>query len=244
MNSLAVVLSQFCQCRAMFCSPTYVAVADSCDRLELLALPVLLDFPEAGHRYEGKPLHFQDIVVKKGRPFHEFADLAGSVFAFNDCKSFSGYHSMRSFLYNQKKDGRYFQRTVESGGHVRSLELISEGKVDTAAIDSCTLHWVKRNRPELFAQVQIIDSIGPYSTQPVCIATRLPLDLREKIRTIFLNAHVTNPKCMTSMGYQRWAEALPNTYEDIKTAMVKANQIQITAPSSLPDIPSSDCHGI
>ena len=45
--------------------------------VELLAAPVL-----SGERFQGQPIYFSDVIVKKDSPFHSFSDLRGCSWSF------------------------------------------------------------------------------------------------------------------------------------------------------------------
>jgi phosphonate transport system substrate-binding protein len=105
---------------AWICGLPYVLRADRSDpEIELLAAPVM-----SGERYLNRPIYFSDVVVHQDSQFRQFADLKGASWAYNEPFSHSGYNVVRYHLAAIGQTGKYFGRVVESGSHLRSLQMI------------------------------------------------------------------------------------------------------------------------
>jgi phosphonate transport system substrate-binding protein len=90
------------------CGSYYSRLADKADPIiELLAAPIM-----SQARYQGKPVYYSDVVVRKDSPFETFADLHGATFAYNEPGSMSGYWSMRYHLAQLGEVGGFFGRTI------------------------------------------------------------------------------------------------------------------------------------
>lgn len=73
----------------------------------------------------------------------------GMAAAVNTPDSMSGMLALKSFFIAWARDGRFFGRTLLSGGHVRSLEALQRGEADVCAIDAVCVAYVRRYRPGL-----------------------------------------------------------------------------------------------
>lgn len=167
------------------CGLPYVWKADEpVANLELLVAPVM-----RGDRYQNRPVYFSDVVVRQDSPYQSFADLRGTVWAYNEPRSHSGYWLTRSHLATLGETSGYFARVVESGAHQNSLRLLLEGQIDASAIDSTVLETELRQQPTLAEQIRIIDTLGPSPIPPWVIARSLPLDLKQRVRSLFLQMH-------------------------------------------------------
>jgi phosphonate transport system substrate-binding protein len=144
--------------------------------LEPLAAPIM-----RGARYHDKPIYFSDVIVRADSRFHTFDDLRGATFAFNDPDSFSGLIIMREFLA-RKSYSKFFGRIVESGGHLRSMQLVVDGEADTAAIDSTILEAEMRARPELKHQLRVVESLGPNPIPPIVIVKSATSQVKSVLR--------------------------------------------------------------
>lgn len=149
--------------------------------VELLAAPLL-----QGERYQGRPVYFSDIIVRRDSPFLTFADLRGCRWAYNETGSHSGYNVVRYRLLQLGQTRGYFGRVVETGAHQHSIQMVYDGKVDAAAIDSQILAVELRNRPALAAQLRVIETLGPSPGLPVVASCRLPAQLRASLRAALL----------------------------------------------------------
>lgn len=165
--------------------------------MELLAAPVL-----EGERFQGKPVYFSDVIVRRDSPFQTFADLRGRSWAYNEPNSHSGYNVVRYRLAQIGGQRGYFGRAVQSGFHQRSLRMVAAGEIDASAIDCQVLQIELRDHPELAAQIRIIDALGPSPIQPVVANTRLPESLRGELRAVLLSmGHDPAARPMLARGF-------------------------------------------
>ncbi|HVO95571.1 MAG TPA: PhnD/SsuA/transferrin family substrate-binding protein, partial [Terriglobales bacterium] len=135
------------------------------------------------------PIYFSDVVVRRDSPFYSFAQLRGASWAFNEPNSHSGYNVARARLAELGVRQGFFREAVESGAHSVSLEMISDGRVDGAAIDSTVLEWLAIEQPELNARTRIVETIGPSPIPPWVISTKVAKRWRRKLRAALLEMH-------------------------------------------------------
>ncbi|GCE25983.1 hypothetical protein KDA_14670 [Dictyobacter alpinus] len=154
------------------------------DPVELLAAPVL-----RGTRYQGRPQYFSDVVVRRDSRWRAFADLGGSTWAYNEEASHSGYNLVQYSLLERQGHTDYFGRTVKSGSHAQSLQLVLSGQADAAAIDSHVLEVMFQQDPQLAAQLHSIDMLGPSAIPPIVVARKLPRQLKQALRDILAHMH-------------------------------------------------------
>src|SRR5262249_6308117 len=143
----------------------------------------------AGARYQGRPVYFCDVIVRRGSAIRSFADLRGRSYAYNDAGSHSGYNLTRDHLLSLGETRGFFGRTVASGSHRASIQLVGDGQVDAPGIDSTVLETEVRLRPELDGALRVIESIGPSPIPPVVVSTRLAPDAKTRLRAAFLEMH-------------------------------------------------------
>ncbi|QBD82599.1 transporter substrate-binding domain-containing protein [Ktedonosporobacter rubrisoli] len=195
------------------CGLLYVHLARSeyCP-VELLAAPVL-----CGERYHGLPIYFSDVVVHKDSPFTSFADLAGCTWAYNERASHSGWNLVCYSLYARGQTLEYFARTVETGTHQKSLELVMEGKADATALDSQVLAVMLRQDSDLAARVRVIEALGPSPIPPVVISKSLDVSFRDRLRTALLNMH-NDPSYASALRFgeiERFVPVTDTSYQHI-----------------------------
>lgn len=153
-------------------------------RVELLCAPVM-----AHPRYEGRPVYFTDVIVRRDSRYRTFADLRGARYAYNDAGSNSGYMVPRDHLLRLGETTGYFGSVQASGSHQTSLGLVLDGTVDASGIDSTVLELECRQRPGLADRLRTVESIGPYPIPPVVVARRLPEPTKGRLREALLAMH-------------------------------------------------------
>lgn len=192
------------------CSPSFLWLRElSPPPVELLGVaPVFRD-----ERNGGRPVYFCDVIVRRDGPIRSFAELRGGSWAYNDRCSLSGYYGLLHKLADMGADGRFFDRMLDSGSHLNSIEMVARGEADAATIDSNVLAIRFRSVPALRDRLRVIESWGPFPVQPVVVRSELHPDLNEELRTSLLavgsDRHASHP--LLDFGLERFA---PVTYDD------------------------------
>ena len=194
-------------------------------QVELLAAPVM-----RAARYQGRPIYFSDVIVRRDSPFCSFADLRGATWAYNDPGSFSGYAVLCAHLAALGETGDYFGRLVESGAHLRSLELIATGAVDAAAIDSVVLELEYKRRPALAAQLRAVEAIGPSPIPPVVVARGVAAATRLRLREALLHMHEDSAghEILSDGMIARFVAVHDADYDDIRRKSLSAEEVLLS----------------
>ena len=172
-------LDPFAENRAdlgFLCGPAAVPSAvRTAGGFELLGLAPLFDDP----RYAGKPTCFCDLVVRDDCDIGGLDDLQNKAFGYNDTSSLSGWLGLASAL--QQRGTRiptFFASVTETGGHIASLRAVRAGSIDVASIDSNVL----RTHPGILDGLRVVDSVGPWPSQPVVVRSTLSQQMKTKVK--------------------------------------------------------------
>lgn len=206
------------------CGLPYVKRADRRNpHIELLAAPVM-----KGNRYQAKPIYFSDVVVHADSRFWQFTDLRGTSWAYNDTGSHSGYVVTCYYLAQMGETSRFFGKSIGSGSHIKSLQMVLEKEVDASAIDSTVLAWALRERPFLIPHLRIIDTFGPSPIPPLVIQKNLPSELKQTIRHLLLKMHEEeNGRSILNSGQlARFVQVHNQDYDPIREMNQVAVQIR------------------
>jgi ABC-type phosphate/phosphonate transport system substrate-binding protein len=100
------------------------------------------------------------VIVKAGTSYRTLADLKGKKAGVNDMGSNSGMNAFRaavasSFSTTELKRG-IFGSVTTTGGHMNSVRMVADGRIDVAAIDSVSYDLIKRDYPELAAKTRVL----------------------------------------------------------------------------------------
>jgi len=207
------------------CGLPYVDKADLCEiEMELLGVPV-----PAGPRYQGRAIYFSDVIVKKQSPFQTFAELRGTVWAYNEPRSHSGYNIVRAYLFKQGETRDFFGRVVESGAHQTSLEMILDGRVDGSAIDSTVLEWLLCRNASISERIRVVQTFGPSPIPPWVVGKRVPENIRTRLRTLFLQM-TEDPRGRSILdrgGLVRFTSSRDSNYDPIRRMARAAEQVTL-----------------
>jgi phosphonate transport system substrate-binding protein len=182
-----------------------------------LAVPVAAPVLH-GTRYEGRPVYFSDVIVRRDSPFQSFLDLRGRSWAYNEPLSHSGYGITRYHLVTLGETHGFFGEVIEAGFHQEAVRMVARGDVDGSAIDSQVLAIELRDHPGLIEQLRVVDVLGPSTIQPVAVSRRVPGEMREAIRDVLVTM-AEDPAVRERLGVgmiDRFVAVDTDDYDDIR----------------------------
>lgn len=122
----------------------------------------LIGTPDYGLEGCAKGYYNSAIVVRADDARLTLADFATARFAYNSDNSQSGFAAP----YNHTRpSGFWFANRVQSGGHLRSAEMVAEGTADIAALDSQTWRLIQRFEP-WSDKLRVLDVTAPTPALP------------------------------------------------------------------------------
>lgn len=212
------------------CSIPYLLFADA-GRIDMEAVvaPVL-----QGDRFGGKPVYFSDVIVAASSPHRDFADLRGSVWAFNEPYSHSGYVTVLHHLATLGEDRSFFGRMVEAGFHEEAIRMVADGRADAAAIDCQVLEIALRNDPSLSRSLRRIGTIGPSAIQPVVVSRSRLTDAERGAITAALLEVVDEPGARAALDMalvERFVPVDAGMYDDIRGKLTRVRDHGLLPPS-------------
>jgi phosphonate transport system substrate-binding protein len=188
------------------CAPSYrqLAVRTPASVRLVGAAPVFRD-----ERNAGRPVYFAELVVRDEVDASSLEDLGHARVGFNDHLSMSGLVALRQRLAQLQLD-ESFASLVHTGGHRRSLEMLSAGTIDAATIDSNTL----LDLGELPAGVRVVETWGPFPVQPVVVRASLVDKTCEVITSTLLSLHHDSDtaRALRRFNVERFAAVTEDDY--------------------------------
>lgn len=155
----------------------YDVVLSSRHELQLVATP--------SFRLEGlRPGHYRSlVVVRESSPYAELRELLGTRCAINNSTSHSGMNCLRFLLVQLHQRGAFFSKLMVSGSHRRSLELVTQGEAEVAAIDQVSFTLLQEHCPELTAGVRVIAETEQVPAPPYVTSRRASPDTVKRLRS-------------------------------------------------------------
>lgn len=177
--------------------------------MEILAAPVAY----------GETVYYSYIIVNKNSPFQQLSDLRGKRFAFTDPLSNTGKLVPTYMLAKMKETpDSFFGKYSYLGSHDKAIEAVAKGVVDGAAVDSLIWEYANSTSSEFTSKTRIILKSPPYGIPPVVVPKGLAPEQKERLRKIFLEAHV-DPKgteILKKMHIDRFVTLDDNAYDSIR----------------------------
>jgi phosphate/phosphite/phosphonate ABC transporter binding protein len=138
----------------------------------------------------GKTSYYSYLIVKRGNPIGNLADLRGKTFAFSDPLSNSGriVPAYKLALWGETPES-FFRRTVFTYSHDNSIAAVADGLVDAAAVDSLVYDYLGARDPDTIARTEVIARWGPYGIPPVAVHPDLELPEKRRLRQFLLSIH-------------------------------------------------------
>lgn len=119
-------------------------------KVRLVATPVY------AHPGCNGPLMRSFVVVRRDSAFASLQGLRGATAAINSPDSNSGANLLRAAVAPLARNGRFFGGTVETGSHGGSIDAVSAGRADCAAIDCVTFANLLRFTPARIEGIRIL----------------------------------------------------------------------------------------
>ena len=167
----------------------------------------------------GEVEYYSYIIVSKDSSIKSFEDLRGKSFAFCDPLSNSG----KAFpMYLLAKRGEtpdsYFEKYFYTYAHDKSIKAVAQGIVDGAAVDHLIWEYLNRMNPADTLKTRVIVKSPPFGIPPVVVRPGLAPEIKEKLRHIFLNAHMDEEggKILEGMMIEKFVPITDNAYKSIR----------------------------
>lgn len=129
---------------AWICGYPYVAYRSE---LALVAVPL----------WNGKPLYQSYLISRTDLTVADIADLAGTIHAFSDPDSNSGYLVTRSMLAEMgMSPSRFFKQFFYTYGHRNVIRAVSSGLAAGGSVDGYVYDVLRDIEPDLVARTQIV----------------------------------------------------------------------------------------
>lgn len=128
------------------------------DQIRLLAVPL----------NQGRPFYRSYLIVSADdKTRNSLRDLRGSVFAYSDPYSNTGYLVPRYQVRQLGEDPTgFFRKTFFTWSHRKAIEAVASGLAQGAAVDSYVWDTLARTRPDITDKTRIINRSPEYGFPP------------------------------------------------------------------------------
>ncbi len=193
------------------CAPSYLFLS-SLERPSVDLVPAGFVFDDP--RSQDRSVYFSEVVVRRDHAARRFEDLEGGVWGFNDRSSLSGFFAAAIRLDG---DPEFFASNVCTGSHRASIDAVLAGHIDAASIDSNALSIAIARRPELAERLRVLESWGPFPSQPIVVRRGLGPGWAERIAESLLTWEQSS--VLSGLGMTGFAPVTENAFAAERSAL-------------------------
>lgn len=185
--------------------------------MEILAVPEI----------SGESVYFSWVIVPFDSPVNDIADLRGSVFAFTDPLSLTGwmYPNFMLLQINEQPEA-FFGRTFFTYSHDQAIHAVASGFADGAAVDSLIYNYLVEREPSIAQKVRIIHKSPAFGMPPIVTNPGIQPQLRADLQEIFLGMtdDPDGQAALGALGIDRFVLVEDQLYDS-------AREVELTMPS-------------
>jgi len=141
-------------------------------------------------------------------------------FVFVNPHTSAGYFYPLAILREKgiKDPAAFFSRIQLSGSHDAALWMVANGMADLGAAKNTIYEECVRDRADLKDGLEVLYRGGHYPDSTLVVAPRVPPEVREALRMVFLrmSGHNEGMVMLRKFGARRFVNALPEDYEDAR----------------------------
>ena len=206
------------------CSLPYFEVLEN-QTVQLLVAPAM-----QGTSFPG-PVYQSHVLVRHSSKFRKFEDLRHQRIAYNEPLSLSGHGVLLRHLRDNALSEAFFSELVKTGSHQHSIELLLDGDIDAAVVDSSVLAVEIGHAPDIEIQLRKVLTLGPNPAPPLVvnssIGEKLISDLRETL--VSMNLTVAGQQILAATNFNAFSEVSEadyNSVKDLRTQMQTNSRYQ------------------
>ena len=160
-------------------------------------------------KIHGRLTYQSFMIVQATSPYQSFEDLRGKIFAFTDPMSNTGYFYPLSLLKMKGETPEsYFNRTLFTYSHDRSIDAVADGVADGASIDNLILEHAQQRDSGLSERIRVIWESEEFGIPPVVIPKQLEDEKRRQFEKLFLDIHnhEAGRRALESLGIEKFVK--------------------------------------
>lgn len=175
----------------------------------------------------GKPFYYSQWYVAADSDYESLADLKGKPIAFTSQTSTSGYLFplakviQEGHLETGQDPKEFFSEVLFAGGYESALKSLVAGKVEAAAAsDYAPERYLSE---EEVKSIRVLTKQGPAPTHGIAIKSKLPAEVKDKVRKALLNLNAEeNRELLKSIyGAEKLVE---RTHDEHVKALAEAQE--------------------
>jgi phosphonate transport system substrate-binding protein len=191
----------------------------------------------AGTVVDGQTTYRAYVIARRAARKRSLDDLRGSVFAFSDPLSNSGYRHVAAVLHGRgTTPSGFFGKTFFTFSHDNTVQALRDGIADGGVVDSFVWDELLREDSRLADEVEVIERSPPFPNSPVVVSPRAHADLEPRLRRALLamSDDVEGRAILRDLGISGFVEVAESAYEPIVASWRELGVIRAAQPGPTP----------
>jgi len=188
---------------AWVCDDPYVQHED---QFELLAVPL----------YRCQPLYQTYVIVNEGSKAQSFDDIRGSVHAFSDPDSTSGFLVTRNLLaLRHTTPAQFFRTFFFTYGHRNVVRAVATGLAESGSIDGYVWDVMREREPDLIKKTRVVYRSELLGFPPIVgLKSAIDANLAKAISAAFIEmpTHPLGQEILAILELDGFTKADPDLY--------------------------------
>jgi phosphonate transport system substrate-binding protein len=178
-------------------------------KLEPIAAPVITDY--------GEPKFQIYIIVPMDSPIKSFDDLKGKSIDLADPLSSTTLYAASMLRKKNETIQSFFGKTIYSGSHDMTIELVANKMVDAGFIDGHIWDYHTNADPVFSAKTRILHRSRDFTIPPVVVRKSTPEDLKRKLRQVLLTMHeyAEGREILKKLRIEKFVDIKERDYDDV-----------------------------
>ncbi|MDP2063867.1 MAG: phosphate/phosphite/phosphonate ABC transporter substrate-binding protein [Phaeovulum sp.] len=177
--------------------------------LSLLVAPV----------YRGSPFYRSLLIVPSASSAASIIDLRGSVFAFSDPDSNSGYLVPRTTLADAGfNPDQFFRMSFFTYSHAETVLAVARSVADGGSVDSYVYNTLQKFEPETVSGTRVIAQSRQFGFPPIVVRNDLAPQIRDRFRDALIGmaSDAQAVPVLALLDLDGFTEVSPALYDPIR----------------------------
>lgn len=170
--------------------------------------------------YHGKPRYQAYLIVPSSDTrTTRIEELRGTVFAFSDPESNSGYLVPFAELARDGVDpGQFFKRSFFTFGHRKVVEAVASGLAQGGSVDGYVWDTMQLQMPASVARARVAWRSPEHGFPPIVVRATLETSLARRLREalVSMDYHERGRALLTRLNLDRFEPGVPDNYASIE----------------------------
>jgi phosphonate transport system substrate-binding protein len=166
----------------------------------------------------GKPKFRVYIIVRKDSALASLNDLRGKSVDFADPLSTTSIYAAYMLKQRHEAFKSFFGKTIYSGSHDMTIQLVAAGLVDAGFIDGQIWDYDQKKNAQYSSKTKVIYKSEEFTIPPVVVSGTMDSTLRKQLTRVFLDMHkeAEGREILRKLRIDKFVKIKDEDYRDVR----------------------------